>query len=45
MDEDEDMKSMMVIPLLWATKMMKANSEFLMEMKELGAFNDPKLMV
>jgi|EndMetStandDraft_5_1072996.scaffolds.fasta_scaffold1253410_2 hypothetical protein len=41
-DDDEDTAAMMLIPLLWATKMMEANNEFLAELASMMPLNDPK---
>jgi hypothetical protein len=43
MDDDND-AALMLIPLLWATKMMKANEEFLTELASMP-LDDPKTVV
>jgi hypothetical protein len=47
MDDDrdeEDVTALMLIPLLWATKMMEANNEFLAELSNIP-LDDPKGVV
>jgi len=44
-DQDEDdATALMMIPLLWATQMMKANEEFLTELSRMPP-SDPKDVV
>ena len=44
-DQDEDdATALMMIPLLWATQMMKANEEFLTELSSMP-LDDPKDVV
>jgi hypothetical protein len=44
-DQDEDdATALMMIPLLWATQMMKANEEFLTELSSMP-LSDPKDVV
>jgi hypothetical protein len=41
---DDDTSALMLIPLLWATKMMEANNEFLAELASIP-LDDPKSVV
>jgi hypothetical protein len=41
-DKDEDTTAVMLIPLLWAAKMMEANNEFLAELASMMPLDDPK---
>lgn len=43
-DRDDDDTALMLIPLLWATKMMKANEEFLTELANMP-LDDPRSVV
>jgi hypothetical protein len=43
-DRDDQDAALMLIPLLWATRMMKANEEFLTELASMP-LDDPKSVV
>jgi hypothetical protein len=44
MDDEEETTAMMLIPVLWAAKMMEANNEFLAELASMP-LNDPEEIV
>jgi hypothetical protein len=44
-EPDDDTSAMMLIPMLWATKMMEANNEFLAELASISLDDDPKSIV
>ena len=43
-DEEDVTEALMLIPLLWATKMMEANNEFIAELSSMP-LDDPKSIV